>query len=200
MQHKNAEYFYRIEAYIDEYKDNNGGTTPTIYEIARSVGLAPSTISKYLTAMRKEGTIDKTGHRNIRTKQSRAEESSMVRVPVLGTVSCGIPKLAQENIEEYIRLPASLFGTGPFFLLHANGNSMIDAGICHGDLVLIRACTTAEYNQIVVALIDEEATLKRYRPEKDRIVLHPENAAYEDIVVSTCEIQGVAVKVFKDIL
>ena len=77
---------------------------------------------------------------------------------------------------------------------------MINAGIADGDLVLVRQQDTAEYNQIVVALIDDEATLKRFRPEGDRVVLHAENPNYDDITVDHCAVQGVAVKVIKDLL
>ena len=125
-----------------------------------------------------------------------------ISVPVLGEIACGIPKFAEENIEEYVRLPVALFGHGSFFILRAYGDSMIEAGIEDGDLVLIRQQNTAEEGQIVVALIDDEATLKRFypEPEKRRIRLHPENAHMNDIFVEKCEIQGVAVKVLKDLL
>ena len=123
-------------------------------------------------------------------------------VPVLGSVACGVPKYAEENIEEYVRLPVSLFGRGDFFILRANGDSMIEAGIDNGDLVLIRQQNTAETGQIVVALMEEEATLKRYYPEPQwgRIRLHPENSMMTDIYVDSCIIQGVAVKVLKDLM
>ena len=128
-------------------------------------------------------------------------KSQAVRVPVLGSIACGIPKFAEENIEEYVRLPVSLFGKGDFFILRAYGDSMIEAGIEDGDLVLIRQQNIADEGQIVVALIDDEATLKRFYPEpqKHRIRLHPENSHMDDIFVDHCEIQGVAVKVLKDL-
>ena len=124
-----------------------------------------------------------------------------VKVPVLGSVSCGVPKLAIENIEEYIRLPVALFGRGDFFILRANGDSMIEAGIDDGDLVLIREQNYADPGQIVVALMDDEATLKRFYPEpkKRRFRLHPENSALKNIYVKECIIQGIAVKVLKDL-
>ena len=122
-------------------------------------------------------------------------------MPVLGSVACGVPKLAIENIEEYIRLPVALFGNGNFYILRANGDSMIDAGINDGDLVVIRAQDYASPGQIVVALMEDEATLKRFypEPEKHRIRLHPENEEMEDIYVEGCIIQGIAVKVLKDL-
>lgn len=199
MQHKKPEYFEMLERFIDEYKDANGGATPSLKEIARNIGLAESTVSKYLKVMREKGIVECEGRKNIITKQSRRDAEGFCRVPVLGAVACGIPKLAEENIEEYIKLPVALFGRGNFFVLRARGESMINAGIDDGDLVVVRQQNTADYNQIVVALVDDEATLKRFRPADDHIVLHAENPTFDDIIVDHCIIQGVAVKVIKDL-
>lgn len=100
-----------------------------------------------------------------------------------------------------MRLPVALFGRGQFFILRASGDSMIGVGINDGDLVLIRQQDSACEGQIVIALMDDEATLKRYypEPEKNRVRLHPENEKLEDIFVKDCIIQGVAVRVIKDL-
>jgi len=145
--------------------------------------------------------IDYEGHRNITTEENRKTKTETTKVAILGSVSCGIPKFAAENIEEYVRLPISLFGSGEFYILRANGDSMVNAGIEDGDLVLIRQQSYANEGQIVVALMEDEATLKRYYPEphKRRIRLHPENDSMRDIYVANCVIQGVAVKVLKDL-
>ena len=145
------------------------------------------------------GELDYGGHRSIVTKRRKQTLSETVEIPVLGSISCGLPKFAEENIEEYVRLPVSLFGRGDFFLLRANGDSMIEAGIDYGDLVLIRQQNCAEPGDIVVALIDDEATLKRFYPENHRIRLHPENSEMDDIYVDNCIIQGVAVNVIKNL-
>ena len=92
-----------------------------------------------------------------------------------------------------------MFGEGKHFILRASGNSMIDIGIASGDLVVIKQATCAENGQVVSALVDNEATLKRYYKENGHIRLHPENSSMEDIIVDDCIIQGIAVKVFKDI-
>lgn len=201
MRSKNEEYFHLIEAYINDYKEKNG-SAPTVREIESGIGLSKATVSRYLSYMRDNGMIDYAGHRNITTKEGRKTRDESVKVPVLGSVSCGIPKYAEENIEEYVRLPIALFGRGQFYILRANGDSMIDADIYDGDLVLIRQQNYADEGQIVVALMEDEATLKRYYPEPEnhRIRLHPENEALEDIYVSDCIIQGVAVKVIKDVV
>ena len=199
MQHKKTEYFKAIESFVDNYKDQNGGSSPTMLEISRNVGLAESTVSKYLKVMREKGIIESEGRKNITTKQSRRDAAGFCRVPILGSVACGIPKYAEENIEEFIRLPIALFGKGDFFILRAKGESMVNAGINDGDLVVVKAQETANYNQIVVALVDDEATLKRYRPGTKTITLHAENPLFEDIYVENCIIQGVAVKIIKDL-
>ena len=156
MQYKKPEYCAMIEDYINSFR-NRQGSTPSVRQIASGVGLAVGTVSKYLSYMRENGVLDYDGHRNITTRKSKGL-MNMLYVPLLGTVSCGIPKFAEENIEEYVCLPESLCGRGEFFLLRARGDSMTGAGIEDGDLVLIRQQSTAEYNQIVVALVDDEAT------------------------------------------
>lgn len=202
MQHKKQEYILAIEAFIDDYRDTTG-VIPTMPEIAAGVGLSTGTICKYIAHMREQGIIGYDGgQRTITTKKGLADKSAFIYVPKLGRISCGIPKFAEENIEEYVKLPVSLFGRGDFFILEAYGDSMINAGIDEGDLVLVRQQSTADYNQIVAALIDDEATLKRFRPQLDGTIrLHPENDRLEDIVVeaSQCVIQGVVVKILKDV-
>ncbi len=198
---KNAELITGIEECIDAYKEKNNGASPSVREIADELGVNYSTVSRYLKHMREQGMIDYEGHRNITTSEGRKTKSETMRVAVLGSVSCGVPKFAEENIEEYVRLPVALFGRGDFYILRANGDSMINAGIEDGDLVLIRQQNYANEGQIVVALMEDEATLKRYYPEPNRrrIRLHPENDSMRDIFVANCIIQGVAVKVLKDL-
>lgn len=200
MQHKNQETISALDKFISEFIDKHG-VSPTMSEIADGVGIAPATVYRYMSYMRENGMLEYDGHRSIVTKEAKKTRTQSIRVPVLGSVSCGVPKLAEENIEEYVRLPVSLFGQGNFYLLRANGDSMIEAGIDDGDLVLIRQQSTAEDGQIVVALMDDEATLKRFYPEPKhhRVRLHPENSSMEDIIVPDCIIQGVAVKVLKDL-
>ena len=198
---KNAGLFNDIEKYVNEYKEKYSGASPSVREMADALGVNYSTVSRYLKQMKEEGIIEYDGHRNIITRENKRTQSETMKVAVLGSIACGIPKFAEENIEEYIRLPISLIGSGYFFILRANGDSMINAGIYDGDLVLIRQQNYAASGQIVVALMEDEATLKRYypEPEKRRVRLHPENDDMKDIYVSKCFIQGIAVKVIKDL-
>ena len=200
MRTKNPAYFKMIEEFINTYTENNGAS-PTVREIHDGTGLSVGTVSRYLSFMRENGMLDYSGCRNITTREAKITRNESIKAPVLGAVSCGVPKFAEENIEEYVRLPIALFGKGEFFILRANGDSMIEANIEHGDLVVVRKQSYAEEGEIVVALMDEEATLKRYypEPEKRRVRLHPENSAMRDIIVENCVIQGVAVKVIKDL-
>ena len=202
MRRKNQEHFTLLERYIDTYLDSHG-VSPSTREIAAGTGLSLATVSRYLSYMRENGMIDYVGQRNIITQRKRMTSTGSNKVPLLGAVSCGIPKFAEGNIEEYVQLPTALFGKGDFFLLRASGDSMIEAGIDSGDLVLVKHQDHAEPGQIVVALIgDDEATLKRFYPEPQHgiIRLHPENSSLDDIIVENCSIQGIAVHVMKSLV
>lgn len=198
MRTKNPQLIAAIEKFIDSYLDEHG-CSPTLQEISEGTGMSMTNTHRYISSMTESGILCSTGaHRSIVTSGVNAKT---VRVPVLGAVACGLPKLAEENIEEYVRLPVSLFGQGEFYILAANGDSMIGAGISDGDMVLIRRQDCADEGQIVVALIEDEATLKRFYPEPEahRVRLHPENPAMDDIFVDECIIQGIAVKVLKNL-
>lgn len=197
MAVKDLNLMNAIERFVCDYTDANG-VSPTMQEIADGVGSSKATVYRYISKMSEDGILEYSGHRSVTCKKAN---SPVIRVPVLGSIACGIPKFAEENIENYVRLPVALFGSGDFFILRANGDSMVEAGIDDGDLVLIRCQNCADEGQIVVALMENEATLKRYYPEPDehRIRLHPENSSMNDIYVENCEIQGVAVKVIKNL-
>ena len=198
MSTLNPDRFKQIQEYINEYTDANG-CAPILDEISAATGIPKTSVHRYIHSFCERGEMIYSGPRNLSFTKNKAQT---VRVPVLGEIACGIPKFAQENIEEYLKLPVSLFGEGNFFILRAYGDSMIEAGINDGDMVVIRRQDTASPGQIVVALVDDdEATLKRYYPEpkKRRVRLHPENRTMEDIIVPDCTIQGVAVKVLKDL-
>lgn len=201
MGNRKEDGINKVKQYIKSFIDEHN-VSPTTYEISSGTGIPRTTVTRYLHELRECGTIKSNGnkHRNIVTAD-REPLGRSVRVPVLGSVSCGVPKFAEENIEEYVQLPVSLFGDGDFYLLRADGDSMINIGIEAGDLVLIRQQGFADEGQIVVALVEDEATLKRYYPEPQnrRVRLHPENDCLEDIFVDDCIIQGVAVKVVKDL-
>ena len=202
MRRLRYELFEQIEAFInDGYEEN--GIVPSIYDISDEFHMAPSSVLRYLNAMEERGIIERIGQRDILTDKIRKMQGDIAKIPLLGKIACGEPIFADGNIRDYIHLPSYLLGSGTYYMLTAKGDSMIEAGIDDGDLVLIRQQDTAEKGQIIVALVDrEEATLKRFFPEprKRRVRLHPENSEMEDIYVDAKElsIQGVAVKVIKE--
>ena len=199
MRHKSTELMEKIQAYVENYYKEYRHS-PSTTDIANAVGIARGTAYKYLVAMSDNGMIRYDGQQ-ISTEQTEKVQTEFTSVALLGAVSCGVPTLEEEYAEEYLSLPVSMFGKGTFFLLKANGDSMIDAGISSGDLVLVRKQSEAKDGEIVVALVGNENTLKRYfvDTENKQIRLHPENKTMKDIIVPDCEIQGVAVKVIKNL-
>ena len=200
MRRRNVELMNRIIEFAEQYYLENS-SSPSVRTIADKFGIGVSTAYRYLLEMNERGLITYDGKRISNDRIEKLNSNSgVIRAAVVGSIACGIPNLAEENIEEYVSLPRSMFGDGEFFILRANGESMIDAGIETGDLVVIRKQACAEDGQIVVALVEDEATLKRLYRDKGKVRLHPENRAMDDIIVDDCIIQGVAVKVIKDLL
>jgi len=200
MRHKSVDLMNEIQAFIEDYYITNRHS-PSTTEIANAVGIARGTAYKYLVDMADKGMIKYDGQQIITDKTSRIS-TELTSVAILGSVSCGLPQLEEENAEEYLSLPVALFGTGTFFLLRAKGTSMIEAGINPGDLVLIRKQSEAKDGEIVVALVNNENTLKRLFVDSEHkcVRLHPENKCMEDIIVpenENLQIQGVAVHVIK---
>lgn len=156
---------------------------------------------RYLTTLVAEGRITKDRSGGYISNALLKTETAMRSVAILGAVSCGPLTATEEYIEGYLRLPVSMVGEGKFFLLTANGESMTGAGIEDGDLVLIRQQETAEVGDIVVALVDNEVTLKRlaYDADENRYFLHPENPNMQNIYVGQLMVQDVAVKVIKNL-
>lgn len=200
MQTKKQDLTNKIKHFIEEYYGQYG-TSPTIRCIAENVGCSKSNVSIYIDYLKEQGIME-IGENGYETDVTKATDTKVVAVPKLGYVPCGPLSEEYECIDGYVRLPASFVGNAKScFLLTATGNSMIDVGINDGDLVLVIQQNEANYNDIVVALVENEVTLKRFRPdpENKRIILHPENKRMKDIVVKECKIQGVAIKVIKDL-
>jgi repressor LexA len=191
-----------IKCYAEDYYFQYG-TSPSIRDIASRFNVGKSTVQRYIERLKNSGQIEYDGQTGIRTDIMNKANFDTSTVGLVGSVSCGPLNFAEENITEYFKLPTSLVGKGEFFMLKASGNSMINAGIDDGDLVLIRKQNTAEIGQIVVALVGDDTTLKRfYKDEKNkRFILHPENDELDDIIVEgDLIIQGVAIKVLKDLI
>ena len=202
MRYKNPEKMKQIEDYINaQYFEHNN--IPTVQQISDNVGLSASTVQGYLYEMQEKGILVLTGGwKSVRTRRMLKDGTGNIKVAVLGRIACGEPLFAEENIESFVTLSKDLLGSGEFFALWARGNSMINAGINDGDLVIVRRQEDAENGQIVVALCDNEnATLKRlYKDEKlHKIRLHPENDDMDDMIFDDIQIQGVAIKVLKNV-
>ena len=201
MRTKDKELMNKMLNYINDNFEKTG-RTPTYREIAKEFSITSGCVSNYIKEMAEKNMLENSsGSRGIRTLKMQKSNNGIEQLGVVGTIACGSPMYAEENIETYISFPRALLGNGEFFILRANGESMIDAGIDDGDLVIIRKQETAEEGDIIVALINDEATLKRFYRDKKRkkIRLHPENAKLEDMYFDNVIIQGVAIKVIKDL-
>ncbi len=201
MRTKDKELMNKMLNYINDNFEKTG-RTPTYREIAKEFSITSGCVSNYIKEMAEKNMLENSsGSRGIRTLKMKKSNNAIEQLGVVGTIACGSPMYAEENIETYISFPRALLGNGEFFILRANGESMINAGIDDGDLVIIRKQETAEEGDIVVALINDEATLKRFYRDKKRrkIRLHPENAKLEDMYFDNIAIQGVAIKVIKDL-
>lgn len=202
MRTKSTELMDKIIEYVDS-QYNQTGRTPTMEEIAVKMKITKGCVSNYIKEMTERKLIlNNGGSRGIMTKTMSKSKLGVLQVPVVGSIACGTPLLAEENIECYLPISKELLGNGKFFILKANGDSMINANICNGDCVVVKQQETAEEGQIVVALINDEATLKRYYLDNNnkQIRLHPENDTMQDMFFKSIIIQGVAVKVIKDLI
>lgn len=174
------------------------GYPPSVREIGEAVGLrSSSTVHMHLSKLEEKGYIRRAlcKSRAIEVVKKPDEHAlpEIVSLPLLGRVAAGLPITAQEDVEDYLALPAGFFGKGEHFLLRVKGDSMIEAGIFDGDLVVVRAQKTAENGDIVVALLEDEATVKRFYRRQDHIELKPENPALATIYCKEAAIVGVVV-------
>ena len=183
------------------------GYAPSVREICKALDLkSTSTVHGYLSRLEKKGLIQKAAlkPRTLRIVDEEEEKEKpfytskeMVDVPIVGKVTAGVPILAVENIEDTFPLPIDFVGNSETFMLKVRGDSMIDAGILDGDLVLVKKQNNAENGDIVVALIEDEATVKKFYKEKGFIRLQPQNQFMQPILVPTCTILGIVCGVFR---
>ena len=176
------------------------GYPPSVRELCKAVGLkSTSSVHLYLSRLAEKGYIKKG---NLKTRALKitgenvgsAKDTDMLEIPLVGQVAAGLPILAEENIEEYVKLPTSMVKQNTksevTYMLKVKGDSMINVGIYSGDYIIVSKCQTAENGQIIVALIDNEATVKTFYKEKDHIRLQPENDTMEPIIVKDAQIIG----------
>lgn len=178
------------------------GYPPAVREICEAVHLkSTSSVHSHLESLEKNGYIrrDPTKPRAIEICDDSFQmvRTEMVSLPVIGQVAAGQPILAEENIESYFPIPAEYIPGGESYILHVKGDSMINAGILSGDQIMVQSCSTARNGDIVVAMIDDSATVKTFYKEQGHIRLQPENDTMEPIIVDDCQILGKVFGVFR---
>jgi len=205
-----------IYDYIKEYVIDRG-YPPTVRDIGSAVNLSsPASVHSQLEKLENKGYIirDKTKPRAIEIVEDKADRANkygdkysdnyndknnnyaddiqkeVVSVPVIGSVAAGSPLFAEENIEDFFPIPAEYLGSKTTFMLKVRGDSMINIGIFDGDTIIVEQCQTASNGDVVVALIDDSATVKTFYKEKGHIRLQPENDDYEPIITDNCTILG----------
>ena len=189
---KIEEKLNEVYSYVANFIENNG-YSPTIRDICRDLKIK-STASAYyyLDKLNKRGLINMQSDKK-RTLNLSEKSVPAIKVPLVGTVTAGTPILAVENIDGYYPLPTDFNSENDLFMLKVEGNSMINAGILDGDKIIVKKQESADNGNIVVALIDDSATVKRFYKKNNKIILHPENDFMSDIVLDSANIVGVVV-------
>lgn len=185
---------------------NSKGYPPSVREICQAVGLkSTSTVHGHLRRLEKKGYIrrDSTKPRAIELLDSSSDiisdKKEIAHIPVIGKVTAGEPILAVENIEETFPISVDFIESGTYFMLKIEGESMIEAGILDNDFVLVKQQPIAENGEIVVALLDDYATVKRFFREEKHIRLQPENSFMDPIIVDDAKVLGIVKGVFRKI-
>lgn len=189
-----------IYEFLKNYTEEKG-YPPSVREICEAVSLrSTSTVHGHLKRLEKKGLIkrDPTKPRALEISELFNSKKELIDIPVVGKVTAGEPILALENIEEFFSLPINYVKHDKeLFILKVSGESMIEAGIHHGDFAIIEKNNTAINGEIVVALIENEATIKRFFRSEDHIRLQPENKTMNPIIVSDCTILGKLVGIYR---
>jgi len=192
---RQQEIFDFIKRYSAEH-----GYPPTVRDIGKAIGLtSSSTVHAHLANLEKAGMLrrDPTKPRALEILD-KAKKAIVPRgLPLVGRVAAGQPLLAEENIEEYVEVPQIAGGDEGEYVLKVQGDSMKNAGILEGDYVVVHSTETAQNGEIVVALLGEEATVKRFYKESDHVRLQPENEALEPILTRDVQVLGRVVGVFR---
>ena len=197
---ENSDKQTQIYNFLIEFTKSKG-YPPSVREICQAVSLkSTSTVHGHLKRLEKKGLIyrDPTKPRALEIVELSNEEKELIDIPIVGKVTAGMPILATENIEDMFQIPINYVKhNNDLFILKVTGDSMIEAGILDGDLAIIEQKNVATNGDIVVALIENEATIKRFFKENDFIRLQPENKRYEPIIVENCSILGKLVGIYR---
>jgi len=206
MKKKNPELREMIYEYVEKFTMDNQ-RPPSTTEIAEEMGIGRTTAYRYLMDLDREGRINYDGkNRTVESDSIVKHDANAIQAAIIGSVHCGQPQFEEENIESYVNLPSQIFGKDDCYILRASGDSMVDAGIEDGDLVVVRKQWFAKDGEIVVALVDGESTLKIYHPadhsgvpylqaaNRKEPYLYPNIYAHDSLYI-----QGVAVFVIKQV-
>lgn len=178
----------------------DSGFPPTVREIGEQFNITVKGAYDHVKAIEKKGFI-KTEQNKSRAIVVLGEDDEIpvdaITIPLLGRIAAGSPIMAQENIEEYLSFPKSMFRSGDYFALHVKGDSMIEGGINDGDVAIIKKQNNCNNGEIVAALLEDEATLKRLKVSGSKVMLMPENPAYQPIVAENASIMGKLVALFR---
>mgnify|MGYP003412107614 CR=1 FL=1 len=181
----NEEKLTRVMDYIRKFSEENG-YTPSVREIGKNCGIkSTATVHSYIERLQNKGYLNKTDNKK---RSVTIGKGSGVSIPLIGTVTAGQPIFAYENYEDYYTFPISEFKGDDLFMLRVQGTSMINAGIMDGDKIIVRRQKNAENGEIVVALVDDSATVKRIYYRDNQVVLHPENEMLADMVFAPNEV------------
>lgn len=182
------EQLNKVLKFIEDFMEENG-YAPSVREICQHMGFkSTATAYNYLERMKSCGMLQKTD--NKKRAVSPASNVNLRKIPLIGTVTAGTPILAVENYEDYYAFPSDQYRGENLFMLRVHGDSMISAGILDGDKIVVRAQSTAENGDIVVALIDDSSTVKRFYKRNKKFILHPENPRLSDIILDEVQILG----------
>ena len=175
----------RVMDYIRKFSEENG-YTPSVREICQQCGIkSTATVHSYIEKLQERGFLSKTDNKK---RSVSIGKNAAVTVPLIGIVTAGQPIFAYENYEDYYTFPVSEFKGDELFMLRVRGTSMIDANILDGDKIIVRRQQTADDGEIVVALVEDSATVKRIFFRDGKIILHPENEALADMTFLPGEI------------
>ncbi len=200
MRHKDPKRMKEIISFVDNYYLIHQ-EMPSLSDISAAVGLDKSNVYRYLVEMNDKGMLTYDGH-FIGTEITIKKQQRSVMAAHVGSVRCGTPEFEEQDIDTYYALPEEIFGSGEFYVLTAKGDSMIEAGIEEGDLVVVRKTKEARKGDIVVALLNGESTLKRLMISRGKMSLHPENRELKDIPIRREDefyIQGIATHIIKKV-
>lgn len=195
---KTSEKFDAVYGFIKNYISENG-YSPSVREICANCGIkSTATAYQYINRLTEQGLLRKAGNkkRAVSLKQTAPES---VSVPLVGTVAAGQPIFAEENYEGVYSLPKDFFGSDEMFMLTVKGDSMIKIGMLDGDKIVVKRQDTADNGDIVVALVDDSATVKRFYKRDGKFILHPENDEMSDFVFDDVAVLGKVVGLMRNI-